>query len=230
MWQRLHRLCPWLALLALVTACAAAPLPGATAALAPPTSVGSTAAPTLAAATAATVLAPPPSACGLSPLAVPMLPAEIPGYAELDPGTGLHVTGHAQVLDLATYRLSVTGKVANPLSLTLDQLRCLPKASSDADLVCPGFFVDQARWTGAPLADVLELAGVQKGAVSLSLVGADGYVARVPLSVGREDGALLAYLWEGEALPVLHGYPVRAVFPGNYGSAWVKWLLEIQVR
>ena len=40
-------------------------------------------------------------------------------------------------------------------------------------------------------------------------------------------GAFLAYEWAGEPLPVVHGFPVRAVFPESGGSFWVKWLVEI---
>jgi len=32
---------------------------------------------------------------------------------------------------------------------------------------------------------------------------------------------------EGETLPVLAGFPLRAVFPGEPGYRWVKWILEI---
>lgn len=49
--------------------------------------------------------------CALEPVIVPTLPAEIPGYAELDETTGLHVTGEAVEVDLDTYRLEVVGAV-----------------------------------------------------------------------------------------------------------------------
>ncbi len=37
----------------------------------------------------------------------------------------------------------------------------------------------------------------------------------------------LAYEWMGRPLPVLHGFPLRAVIPCQDGFAWVKWLMEI---
>ena len=39
----------------------------------------------------------------------------------------------------------------------------------------------------------------------------------------------LAYEWEGEPVPILHGFPVRAVFPSLNGNKWVKWLIGIDV-
>ena len=57
-----------------------------------------------------------PLECQLTPPVAPTLPAEIPGYTELDPTTNLHMTGTYQQIDLNTYRLKVTGKVDRPFS------------------------------------------------------------------------------------------------------------------
>jgi DMSO/TMAO reductase YedYZ molybdopterin-dependent catalytic subunit len=40
---------------------------------------------------------------------------------------------------------------------------------------------------------------------------------------------LLAYAMNGEALPTVHGYPLRVIVPGWYAVASVKWLTEIDV-
>jgi DMSO/TMAO reductase YedYZ molybdopterin-dependent catalytic subunit len=171
----------------------------------------------------------PDSPCDLPTVVPPTPPAEIPGYAELDPATGLHVTGGAEVLDLAAYELRVTGKVAQPLRLAYDALRCLPRVAVSCTLVCPGYFEDDAQWAGTPLSGVLDIAGVLDGASGLKLKSADGYVTLVSLHAARAESALLAYEWEGEPLPILHGFPVRAVFPDLEGNRWAKWLVEIEV-
>ncbi len=148
---------------------------------------------------------------------------------QLDMESGLHVTGHPVLVDLATYRLKVTGLVDHPLSLTYDQLRCLPRVTNHPLLVCPGVFEDQANWTGVPIKVVLEMADVQKEATDLTLVSADGYQVRLPLDQAMAGGDFLAYELEGQPLPVLHGFPLRAVLPGQYGSKWIKWLVEIKI-
>jgi DMSO/TMAO reductase YedYZ molybdopterin-dependent catalytic subunit len=132
-------------------------------------------------------------------------------------------------MDLATYRLEVTGLVENPLSLTYDEIRCLPRMSGSPILVCPGFFEDQAEWAGASLASILDRAGVAEGGTRVRIAGADRYTAIVTLDNARSTGAFLAYEWEGEPLPILHGFPVRAVFPTLPGNKWVKWVVEIEV-
>jgi DMSO/TMAO reductase YedYZ molybdopterin-dependent catalytic subunit len=93
-----------------------------------------------------------------------------------------------------------------------------------------GFFEDVATWAGTPFREVLDRAGVQPGASGLRLVSADGYVTYVPLDVALQEDSFLAYEWEGEPVPVLHGFPVRAVFASLNGSDWAKWLVEIEVN
>jgi DMSO/TMAO reductase YedYZ molybdopterin-dependent catalytic subunit len=181
-------------------------------------------------ATATQTLQPSPTPCELEPVMAPTRAPETPGYAELDPTTGLHMTGTATDIDLGTYRLEISGKVEHPLSLSYDDLRCLPKLETHCILVCPGFFEDEATWAGVPLTEILELVQVQEDASGLLLVGADGYTSFVRLEEARAKESMLAYEWEGEPLPILHGFPVRAVFPELNGNRWVKWLIEIRVE
>lgn len=171
-----------------------------------------------------------PGDCTPAPVTQPVMPESIPGYTEIDPLTGLHMTGTPTLIDLAGWRLEVTGKVDRPLSLTYDELRCLSRVEAAPELVCPGYFVDHATWAGAPLSEVLALAGVQQGARVIRLIAADGYSRRIGLNDEVLATGFLAYELEGEALPVLHGFPVRAVFPGEEGNTWVKWLVGIEVE
>jgi DMSO/TMAO reductase YedYZ molybdopterin-dependent catalytic subunit len=170
--------------------------------------------------------------CGneLKPVTAPTLPATIPEYAEVDPATGLHMTGTPTVIDLNTYRLKVGGKVDHPLELTYDELRSMEKVTASPTLVCPGLFEDVAAWSGAPLMAVLDKAGVQAGAKDIQMKDADGYAVYVPLQEALRPENFLAYELSEEPLPVLHGFPLRAVLPGQSGNRWVKWLLEIDVQ
>ena len=157
------------------------------------------------------------------PIVVPTMPVPAPTILDLDPATGLHVTGTAQEIDVESYRLVVTGTVDHPLSLTYDELRCMPKTEATCKLVCPGFFEDEATWAGVPLAHVLELAGASPDAIGMRLVSADGYDSLATIDMATSQGAFLAYEWAGEPLPI------RAVFPESSGNVWVKWLVEIVV-
>ena len=171
-----------------------------------------------------------PSQCKLEPIIVPKLPDKIPGYVQLDKTTGLHVTGTPIEVDFATYRLEITGLVDNPLSLAYDDLRCMPRISAAPDLVCPGFFVDVANWSGVPIKFLLEKAGIQPLAQQITLVSADGYSRSFSIEETLMEDNFLAYELEGKPIPVLHGFPLRVVFPNLDGSHWIKWLVEIRVE
>lgn len=163
------------------------------------------------------------------PTVIAPTPAATPGIAELDPSTGLHYTGSVQIIDLATYRLEVDGLVEHPLQLSYDDLRCMPKIEVMTTIVCKGNFEDTAVWAGASLKYVLELAGIQPQAENIRLVGADGYSASVTREDAMSGKAFLAYEWKKQPVPIIHGFPVRAAFPGLLGANWVKWLLKIEV-
>lgn len=167
--------------------------------------------------------------CALPTVVAPTPPAVIPGVAELDPSTGLHVTGKAQTINLANYRLEIDGMVDYPLKLSYDDLRCMPKIEVRTTIVCKGNFEDTAVWAGASLQYILELAGVQPQAENIRLIGADGYSPSVSLTDAMSGRSFLAYEWEKQPVPILHGFPVRAAFPGLLGANWVKWLIKIEV-
>ena len=166
----------------------------------------------------------------LQPIVVPTLPATIPGYGQVDPATGLHVQGTPKVVDVASYRLKVDGKVANSLSLSYGDIRRLPKVTATPELICPGVFTDTATWSGASLKTILEMAGVASDATQIRVNGADGHYSYLDLKYALVPENFLAYELRGQTMPVLQGFPIRAVLPGQTGSLWVKWLLEIVVE
>ena len=167
--------------------------------------------------------------CGNTPIKVPVKPKEIPASTQLDEATGLHVTGIAPEIDFSAYRLAVTGLVEQSLSLHYDELRCLPKVTADPLLVCRGFFEDKASWSGAPIAEILKLVKPLPQATTVALISADGYKKEISLEAALNPENFLAYEWEGQPLPILHGFPLRAVIPEEEGNFWVKWLVEINI-
>jgi DMSO/TMAO reductase YedYZ molybdopterin-dependent catalytic subunit len=102
--------------------------------------------------------------------------------------------------------------------------------------------VGNAEWTGVPLAALLERAGLEEDACEIVLEGADrgmppeppvppgpiSYARSLPRDKALQREVLIAYQMNGRDLPLDHGYPVRAVVPGHYGMASVKWLTRVQ--
>jgi sulfane dehydrogenase subunit SoxC len=88
-----------------------------------------------------------------------------------------------------------------------------------------------AEWTGVPLGEILQRAGVKPTAKDVVPGGLDQSKLRRPMSIAKamEDDTLLVYAMNGDELPADHGYPVRALTPGWVGNQNVKWLGSIEV-
>jgi hypothetical protein len=134
------------------------------------------------------------------------------------------------------WTLRVHGMVDRPITLTYEELVARPLIERDITLACVsnevgGPYVGNARWVGAPLADLLREAGVRPGADQLVSRSSDGWTAGTPTSVvldGRD--AMLAVSMNGEPLPLEHGFPVRMVVPGLYGYvSATKWLVDLEL-
>jgi DMSO/TMAO reductase YedYZ molybdopterin-dependent catalytic subunit len=100
--------------------------------------------------------------------------------------------------------------------------------------------VSTAEWTGVPLVEILDRAGVRPEARDVLFRGADGgaverrtesirFERSLQLDDARGDDVLLAYAMNGEPLPVEHGFPLRLIVPRWYAVASVKWLAEIEL-
>jgi DMSO/TMAO reductase YedYZ molybdopterin-dependent catalytic subunit len=160
--------------------------------------------------------------------------------------------GHPEV-DPAAFRLKLTGLVERPLSLTLDELKGMPRTELVAGFECSGNraplqgLCSNGRWTGVPLRAVLDRAGVKPEAREFVFLGADKKAEEVEFrtqkfeveqqfgrSLPRETALspelLLAYAMNGEPLTRHQGAPLRLVVPGWYGVANVKWLTNIHVQ
>ena len=142
----------------------------------------------------------------------------------------LHITGAAPELNIADYRLVVEGAVVTPLALTYEDILAYPTVTEVVLLVCPGYFTDNAEWTGVPVTTLLNEAGVKTEAtkVIFHAIGTE-YRVELPLNVVRQDGVFLAHTVNRQILPEEHGYPLRLVVKGNYGYDWIKWLDRIEI-
>ncbi len=159
----------------------------------------------------------------------------------------------------ADWRLKIEGAVKKPLELTYDELLAMEAQTITATLECAGnnrIFLEpkvkgvqwelggvgNASWKGVPLSAVLERCKPKPAAIEAILDGADEgkvdktptpagkitYCRSVPLAKAMSD-VLLAYEMNGEPLSASHGFPLRAIVPGWYAMASVKWLRSIIV-
>ena len=164
---------------------------------------------------------------------------------------------HIPIIDPSTWRLEVGGLVDRPLRLSLRDLGNMRSETRVVTLECAGNgralltppvegekwnlgAVSTAEWTGVPLVEVLDRAGIKPGAREVLFRGADAgsvhgraetvhFERSLNLDDARGSEALLAYAMNGEPLPIQHGHPLRVIVPGWYAVTSVKWLTEIEV-
>lgn len=134
----------------------------------------------------------------------------------------------------AGWKLAISGAVASPFEISYEEISKQPRKVLPVTLECAenpvgGGLVSHAEWTGFSLASVIEKAQVSAESRFVRLSGADGFSRTIPLSKAAHPDTLIAYLMNGEKLPVNHGFPLRALIPGWYGMDSVKWLRRVEL-
>ena len=148
----------------------------------------------------------------------------------ISPIEDLHVAGSgSKTVDIANYRLTVDGLVDKSLTLTYGEIMRYPTVTHVVLLVCPNFFADNAQWTGVLVSTLLAEAGVMPQAKQVTFYALDGYQRTLSLEEVQSDGVFLAYMVDGQVLPMEHGYPLRLVVKGVFGDSWVKWVDHIKI-
>src|SRR5437868_11641188 len=72
------------------------------------------------------------------------------------------ISGQMPKFDPATWRLKISGLVEQPVSLTYDELRALPRVEQVSDFHCvTGWSVQSVHWGGVRMDDVLAKARPQ---------------------------------------------------------------------
>ena len=186
---------------------------------------------------------------GAAPVRPAPAPAAAPGnnpatwdIAGLTPevtANRLHYTVDESIIDpnvdSRSWRLRVDGLVGRPVTLGYDELLAMPSTEQYVTLQCisnliGGDLVGTAKWTGVPLARVLERAGgTGPGAVRVVFHAVGGYSDSLPVAKALDPATVVAYGMNDRSLPRAHGFPARIIAPGIYGMKNVKWLERIEV-
>src|SRR5215471_19103926 len=169
-----------------------------------------------------------------------------------------HLDGIPNAVDLKDWKLQIEGNVNKPLALGLTELMQKFKPVSIAAVnECSGNSrsrllprvpggqwgngaMGNAMWTGVRLRELLDIAGLKSGALQVQFQGLD--TGQGPKGLGSNlflksldlrspvlDECVVAYLMNGEPLPMLNGFPVRLVVPGYFATYWTKCLTWIRI-
>ncbi|MCI0399493.1 MAG: molybdopterin-dependent oxidoreductase [Chloroflexi bacterium] len=164
------------------------------------------------------------------------VPGTRPEYTPIKDHYKVFIRTEPTVIDGANYTLPITGLVDNPLMLTLDDIRNnFDSFDQYVTLSCISgrvgtTLISTTQWTGVSMQDVLAAAKPRPEARYLIINSGDGFYETVDLElIAAERRIMLCYAWDGHALPVDHGFPLRIWIPDRFGMKQPKWIVSMEL-
>ena len=133
-------------------------------------------------------------------------------------------------VDTQKWRLKIDGQIEKPTSLTYGQILKLPSLKRNVLLICPGVFSNHGRWKGVSAKALLEMVMVKSEAKQVVFEGRSQFgeqKAKFPIEDFKSEQVFLCYEVNGKPLPQRHGFPLRVIAEGYYGSTWAKYVDRI---
>jgi DMSO/TMAO reductase YedYZ molybdopterin-dependent catalytic subunit len=119
------------------------------------------------------------------------------------------------------WKFLVRGLVQNPLNLTFEELKAMPRTTVSAVLYCvdyPNDPIAQGNWTGVKLSLLLEEAQASPDTVKIAFVAKDGYTTDLTMNTAMRQDVIIALELNGESL----SEKLRLVLPGKWGYKWIS--------
>jgi DMSO/TMAO reductase YedYZ molybdopterin-dependent catalytic subunit len=135
-----------------------------------------------------------------------------------------------QAIDVGSYRLKITGLVANPASYTYyEVLNRYQQYKKVVTLDCVEGWSVTILWEGVLVKDLLAEAGPLENANVVIFHAYDGYTTSLPIDYIMDNDILMAYKMNDVILPPERGFPFQLVAESKWGYKWIKWITEIEL-
>ena len=138
--------------------------------------------------------------------------------------------------DFENWSLEVRGLVANPLRLSLGDLRAMPSRTQITKHHCIQGWSGVAEWTGVPVQEILlrcQPLAKAKYAVFFAFDEphhpGKPYYETIDLGLASQQQTILAYAMNGRPLPIEHGAPCRLRVESQLGFKMVKYLRSLEL-
>ena len=139
--------------------------------------------------------------------------------------------------DFVDWALEIGGLVEKPLKLTLAQIQQLPSRTQITRHDCVEGWSAIAKWTGAPLHEVLSLVRPLPQARYVMFYCADPmegdgtkkYYESIDMEDAYHAQTILAYKLNGATLPIKNGAPIRLRVERQLGYKQAKYLMRIEL-
>jgi DMSO/TMAO reductase YedYZ molybdopterin-dependent catalytic subunit len=137
---------------------------------------------------------------------------------------------HLQAGGFKDWKLSIEGLVAQPSSVSVDDIRRLPASRQITEIACEEGWSYVAEWIGAPLADVLRLVGPMPQARYVVYFSIEkSWWDSIDMADALHPQTLVAYAMNDADLPVPFGGPLRLRVPRQLGYKSVKFINRLVV-
>ncbi|MBM3576571.1 MAG: molybdopterin-binding protein [Alphaproteobacteria bacterium] len=153
-----------------------------------------------------------------------------PTYSEADlttpfPFNAYYEEKDVPLVDGESYRLQLSGLIADKRPWRLEELRALPQSSQITRLVCVEGWSAIGKWRGVAFRHFLERIGADLTARYVSFRCADKYYSSIDMPSALHPQTLLAL----DFSDAKYGYPLRLRIPTKLGFKNPKFIGEIFV-
>jgi len=145
------------------------------------------------------------------------------------PFNAFYAESEAPEVDEATYKLEVTGMVADKRNWTLPELRAMQQRDQVTRHICVEGWSAIGKWGGVPFADFLRRIGADTTAKYVGFKCADDYYTSIDMPTALHPQTILALTYDGQTLPVKYGFPMKLRMPTKLGYKNPKHIKAIFV-
>jgi DMSO/TMAO reductase YedYZ molybdopterin-dependent catalytic subunit len=120
-------------------------------------------------------------------------------------------------VDAASFRLEVSGLVADRRAWTLAELGALPQADQVTRHICVEGWSAIGKWGGVPFSLFLRRVGADLSAKYVGFKCADDYYTSIDMPTALHPQTLLTLTYDGQTLPARYGFPMKLRMPTKLG-------------
>jgi DMSO/TMAO reductase YedYZ molybdopterin-dependent catalytic subunit len=133
--------------------------------------------------------------------------------------------GSVPRVDLASWTFRLDGLVESPRSLSLDELKQLPRRTVQSDVHCvTRWSLLDSTWEGVPIAEIMQLVTLKPEATHVMVHAEHNFTANLSLDDLLREPNMLVDTRNGEPISPEHGWPLRLFVPHLYFWKSVKWV------
>jgi DMSO/TMAO reductase YedYZ molybdopterin-dependent catalytic subunit len=132
-------------------------------------------------------------------------------------------------VDGDSFRLEVSGLVADRHAWTLAELRALPQTDQVTRHICVEGWSAIGKWTGVRLSEFLRRIGADTTAKYVHFVCAEGYSVSIDMPTALHAQTQMTFRFDDEILPTKFGFPMRIRMPTKLGFKNPKHVIGLAV-